>query len=129
MIAVDTNVLVRFIVVDDVAQAERVHALFETKPVFIGVTVILETEWVLRKTYGFDSARIVDAMRRVAGQSLVSIENARQVAEALRCVEAGMDFADAMHLALANDVNGFATFDKALIRKAAALGIPDVIEP
>ena len=40
-----------------------------------------------------------------------------------------MDFADAMHLSLGGDAAGFATFDGRMIRKAAALGIPDVGEP
>jgi predicted nucleic acid-binding protein len=40
-----------------------------------------------------------------------------------------MDFADALHLAAAQDCDGFATFDRKLARTAAALGAKPVREP
>ena len=129
MIAVDTNVLVRYVIRDDEAQSRRAQTLIATTPVFVGVTVILEFEWLLRSRYGYDRQRIVDVVRGIAGRAMVTIEAAPSVAHALRYVEGGMDFADAMHLALRGDATGFATFDHAMVRRAAALGIPNVREP
>ncbi|MBK6617096.1 MAG: hypothetical protein IPG31_01600 [Nitrosomonas sp.] len=48
MIAIDTDVVVRLLTRDDAAQYEKAYQLFEKQNVFIGDTVILETEWVLR---------------------------------------------------------------------------------
>ena len=45
MIALDTNVVVRFLVNDEAVQARRAHALIEANSVFVPVTVLLETEW------------------------------------------------------------------------------------
>ncbi len=45
MIALDTNVVVRLLVNDNAAQAARARALLAPgEPVFIPVTVLLETE-------------------------------------------------------------------------------------
>ena len=129
MIAVDTNVLARYVVRDDETQAKQAQRLIATSDVFVGVTVVLELEWVLRSRYGYDRHRIVNAIRGIAGRSSVRVERARAVAQALDHAEQGMDLADAMHLALRKDATGFATFDRAMIREAAALGIPDVREP
>ena len=51
MRAVDTNILVRFLTADDPKQARTARRVMEAGDVFIGVTVILETEWVLRAGY------------------------------------------------------------------------------
>lgn len=48
MIAIDTNVVVRYLVADDTEQFERAAALIEGRPVFVCTTVILKVEWVLR---------------------------------------------------------------------------------
>ena len=44
MIAVDTNVLIRLITRDDPRQAARAASLMQTEEVWIGKTVLLETE-------------------------------------------------------------------------------------
>lgn len=48
MRALDTNVLVRALVQDDAAQGRRAEAFLSAQPVYVPVTVILESEWVLR---------------------------------------------------------------------------------
>jgi predicted nucleic acid-binding protein len=40
------------------------------------------------------------------------------VVEALRWMRAGMDFADALHLASVGQADRFATFDRGLIKRA-----------
>jgi predicted nucleic-acid-binding protein len=51
MIAFDTNMLVRALVLDNPAQADVVRELMAANTVFISRTVLLETEWVLRARY------------------------------------------------------------------------------
>ncbi|MCJ7797317.1 MAG: PIN domain-containing protein, partial [Thermoleophilia bacterium] len=67
MIAVDTTVLVRLLVRDDDVQAGRAAALFEQNEIFVCKTVLLETEWVLRFSYGLDGATILAALKGVVG--------------------------------------------------------------
>jgi predicted nucleic-acid-binding protein len=51
MVAVDTNIIVRFLTQDDELQYQKSLEIFQTQNVFIPDTVILETEWVLRFAY------------------------------------------------------------------------------
>jgi predicted nucleic-acid-binding protein len=112
--AVDTNVLVRFLTADDPKQARAARRVIEAGDVFIGTTVILETEWVLRAGYGFAPAVIAAGLRGLGGLAGVSIEEPAEIAQALEWMIAGMDFADALHLARSNHCSAFVTFDKKL---------------
>jgi predicted nucleic-acid-binding protein len=129
MLAVDTNVVVRYLANDDTAQAARAQRLLARYDVFVPLTVLLETEWVLRGVFGFPTADVVRALRRFAGLPRVTVESADTAAQALDWAERGLDFADALHLAAARLHDGFVTFDKALTRTARRLGAPTVREP
>ncbi|MBA2548339.1 MAG: type II toxin-antitoxin system VapC family toxin [Burkholderiaceae bacterium] len=122
MIAVDTNVVVRFLVNDDKAQARRARALFEREEVFITTTVLLETEWVLRGAYGFAPEQIETFLRGLLGLPVARTERPLQLALALDAYSAGLDFADALHLLAATgaDVKPrvFYSFDIRLRRRA-----------
>ena len=117
MIAIDTNVLVRFLTRDDPAQAARARALIDTDSVFLLQTVILETAWVLRTRYRFDRAAIAGGLRQFLGLPSVTVEGPEAVAQALDLHDQGFDFADALHLASSRRAGAFATFDRALRRK------------
>jgi predicted nucleic-acid-binding protein len=121
MHAIDTNILVRFLRGDDPAQAARARALVDGHDVFVATTVLLESEWVLRGGYGLPRARVIAALKRVAGLPRVTLEDPARVARALEWAAAGMDFADALHLAAADGCDGFATFDRRFIKSAAGL--------
>jgi len=122
MIAVDTNVLVRLVVRDDEAQAGRAAALFEQNNIYVCKTVLLETERVLRFSYELDEAAILEALKGVVGLPHVSLEDGPAVAGALDLLAAGMDFADALHMASSREAVQFATFDKRLKRRADTAG-------
>lgn len=51
MIAVDTNIVIRFLTRDDEQQYQQAYALFQHYQISIANTVFLETEWVLRYAY------------------------------------------------------------------------------
>lgn len=126
MDAVDTSVLVRLVVADDAAQTRRAKSAFSAKAVFIAKSVLLETEWVLRYSYALGPDAVVRSMRAVLGLPNVAVENEGQVAQALLWHEAGMDFADALHLASCAAASRFLTFDVKFARKALALGATGV---
>jgi predicted nucleic-acid-binding protein len=129
MLAVDTNVVVRYLANDDTGQAARAQRLLTQDDVFVPLTVLLETEWVLRGVFGFPAADVVRALRGFAGLPRVTVESADTAAQALDWAERGLDFADALHLAAVRSHDGFVTFDKALARTARKLGAPTVREP
>jgi len=118
MIAVDTNVLVRFLVRDDAGQAARAAELIQSSEIWISKTVLLETEWVLRSLYDFSPQRVAGALRALAGLETIFLEDAGAVAKALNWFEQGLDFADALHLASAGNAKQFATFNRKFARQA-----------
>lgn len=129
MVAIDTNVLVRFLTNDHPQQSPRARALLESHEVFVALTVLLETEWVLRSAYGLAPERLHAALRAFAGLPQVRIETPSRLAEALDRAEAGLDFADALHLGAASPTESFATFDARLLKGARRLGLTSVREP
>jgi predicted nucleic-acid-binding protein len=126
MHAVDTNVLVRLLTGDDVEQTKRVAALFTKEAIYIPKTVLLETEWVLRRLYKLNRKAVTNAFRKVAGLANVEIENPLVITQALQWCDDGMDFADALHLASSRGGAKFATFDVQL-KKSAPKGIKQAV--
>ena len=124
MIAVDTNVLVRYVTNDNPDEARRaMEVLGGSSPVLVTHTVLLEFEWVLRSAYELPRDRTQAAMLHVLGLPTVTIERPERVAQALRWHDGGMDFADALHLSLAHDADDFVTFDRRLASRAASDGL------
>lgn len=128
MLAIDTNLIVRYLTGDHPRQAPRARALIDGGPVFAAVTVMLEVEWVLRSTYGYRSVDVARALRDFGGLPTVTVEDGTLVASALDLTERGMDFADALHLVRSTHCRGFATFDRKLVKAAKAAGYPGVRE-
>src|ERR1700747_2274275 len=101
MLAIDTNLIVRYLTGDHPQQSAQARTLIDENDVFVVLTVLLETEWVLRNVYGFPANELCKALRAFAGLPRVTIEDAGVAAQALDWMEAGLDFADALHLAKA----------------------------
>ncbi len=121
MTSVDTNVLVRFLVNDNPGQNRRARKLVESGDVRISPTVLLEAEWVLRSLYAQEAGRIHESFRRLLGLPGVLADEPQRVERALAWYDAGLDFADALHLAFAGRGTSFATFDTKLARRARKL--------
>jgi predicted nucleic-acid-binding protein len=122
MTGIDTNLLVRIMTLDNDEQASRATRFLDAQQSFIPKTVLLETEWVLRSTYGLQPRIIANSLRGVIGRANTTVEAEDAVAQALAWFEDGMDFADAMHLASVPGDYKFATFDNRLRRKLRAIG-------
>ena len=128
MFAVDTNILVRLVTNDDPPAAERARQLISSSEIFVGVTVLLECAWVLLRRYRMPPAKVVEALRSLAGLPNVVLEAPEQVHRAFAWVAEGVEFPDALHLALSAPRCPFATFDRKLLRQARARDVA-VVEP
>lgn len=122
MLAIDTNLIVRYLVNDDPRQSARARKLIDNNDVFVCTTVILETEWVLRGVYGFSVAQCAKALTDFAGLPRVTLEDAACVAKALGWVRERVDFADGLHLAKAEGCDAFISFDQNFAKAVNALG-------
>ena len=122
MIAADTNVIVRLLTHDDEQQYKKALALFSSQIVFIPDTVIQETEWVLRYAYGFPMEEIGRALSGLFGLKNVRISHPARMSQAIDWHRQGLDFSDALHLALSQECEKFFTFDKLFAVRADELG-------
>jgi predicted nucleic-acid-binding protein len=123
MIALDTNVLVRFVVEDDPRQSARAAALIEgaiarRERLFVAHVVLCELVWVLGRAYGRSKPDIVALLGGILGSAQIVVEGSDLAHHALaRYASGGADFADYL-IAERASVAGcaaVATFDKVLL--------------
>ena len=126
MTAVDTNVVVRLLTGDDPKQAAVAVALFESGPIWIAKTVLLETAWVLRSLYGFEESAICEAFTRLLGLRDVHTEDKPALAAALALTTRGIELADAIHLTGRPPGASFVSFDQSFVRRANRAGVTGV---
>ncbi|MFQ6016870.1 MAG: PIN domain-containing protein [Kiloniellaceae bacterium] len=121
MIALDTNVLVRYLVEDDVRQAALAAKLIETlctkdDPGFVNRIVLCEVVWVLESAYGYPRATVADTIDKLLRTAELEIDAGEAAWSALGAYRAGAaDFADAFigRLNRSAGCSGTATFDRA----------------
>lgn len=128
--ALDTNVLARYYVAaegadaETTAQCERARALLESgKPLFVPTTVALELEWVLRGFYKLPPATVAAVFHHLLAMPHVQIQDRQALRSACEALEQGFDFADALHHASSRHCDDLATFDdKGFARRANQRG-------
>ncbi len=137
MVAVDTNILVRFYV-DDVADPEAARqrplartVLLDSASVFVPLTVVLELEWVMRGFYRQAPEAFCAAIDHLLGMAHVTVERWEAVKDALEPHRQGLDFADALHWACCAGCDALMTFDnRRFARRAQRLALqPEVRVP
>ena len=137
MIAADTNVLLRYLLHDDEAQAARAVAVFDTEEtVLLTDVVLVETVWTLSgRKYRLAKAELVAVLERLFSEPNIRFEDDRVVWRALQAYRSaapageagsatGAGFADALivfkALRAASDageaLNAVYTFDEAMQR-------------
>lgn len=121
MIALDTNVLVRVVTQDDPEQLRIALEVMQQPELFVTKTVMLETAWVLRFTYGLERESVHAALAAIVGYSNITVEDRTAVLHALAWLGRRLDFADALHLASGRKATAFATFDRRLAKAARAV--------
>lgn len=131
MIALDTNVLARYLLDDEPAQARAARRLLadEKAEYWIAITVVLELSWVLRRSAA-PRRLVMERLRDLLSLRNVRPQNADLVFQALRWAVEGMDLADSLHLVLSGKAERFVTFDEALLKQARKFGVqPPVSAP
>ncbi len=144
MIAVDTNVLLRYLLWDDKKQAAKANALINgTQTVLITDVVLAETLWTLKgKKYQLDKSAMIDVLDSLFKEPNICFEDGQTVWRALndyrqaKPVKVGgkikeADFPDALVInkarycagEIGEALNGVCTFD------VAAQEIPGTIKP
>ena len=128
MTALDTNVIVRYLVGDDVEHAEAARALLDgltpANPGFICREVVIEVASVLERSYRFTRSRVAEALMDLTASDSLVVENSNDVAAAAhRYRQGGAGFSDLMILSAAERVGAIPlhTFDRRLARMDGAV--------
>jgi predicted nucleic-acid-binding protein len=132
MAALDTNILIRFLVEDDAAQCAAAKKLIrkcvrEGETLYVPVTVALELEWVLRSSFGFGKPAVVAVLSQLLSATELAFESEGALELALVLYGQGSaDYSDCLHVALANVAGEkpLWTFDKAASRVDGARLLP-----
>ena len=128
MPALDTNVLVRYVVEDDATQLAAAKRLIrrcvgEGLALFVPVSVVLELEWVLRSTFAFPKDDVLLTLSSLFSAAELSLESEGGAGVALQLFRKGSaDFADCLHVALATQAGEqpLWTFDKGAAKVGGA---------
>jgi predicted nucleic-acid-binding protein len=124
-VAVDTNVLVRYLTWDAEEQAIEAAAILESRDVIVISTIVLcELVWVLKRAYRYATAEIVDIVRRLIQTRNVEID--RPAAEVgLQMLVWGGDFADGVIQCEAGRAkcDRVVTFDRDFARLSATAAV------
>jgi predicted nucleic-acid-binding protein len=101
MIGLDTNIVVRYLTHDDPTQTARAIKLFASlsadDPGFLSLIVLVESVWVLERSYAFKKDEIVRMVETFLRGREVVVEQSELVSQALRNFDAtGVDFADCL---------------------------------
>lgn len=88
MIALDTNVLVRYLVGDDAKQAAVARRLIEetltsSEPGFVSLVVLVELSWVLDRVYGCPVNQVVSIFAELIASPTILVEQAAAVSAAI----------------------------------------------
>ena len=125
MIALDTNVLIRYLVADDKSQHARARHLIEGaltsgEGLFVSDVVLCETVWVLSFSYQLDRRAIAGLLGELLATTDLSIRGVDSARRALAAfIAAKGDFADYLirdHSSLVG-CSTVATFDKVLLKQ------------
>jgi len=127
MIALDTNVLIRYLTQDDKEQSAKANKLFEQKlsiksPGFISLIVLLEVSWVLMSCYKQDKQALIKIIAHLLSTKQLIVEHSEVAYKALNSYMASNgDFSDALiyQVSCHHQCSKMVTFDK----KAVNLGM------
>jgi predicted nucleic-acid-binding protein len=125
MIGLDTNVVVRLFVDDDMRQVRVARSFVAERcthenPGYVNRVTLCELVWVLESVYRFKRAAVADVIERLLATRDIQVEDRAKAQAALGAFRSiGVDFADALvgEINRADGCTATATFD----RKAARL--------
>lgn len=119
MNALDTNVIIRYLVQDDKKQAKKATKFIENlttdNPGFISCIALCEVNWVLKTTYKISKTQRITILQNIISIANFDIEHLDSCLKALRNYKIGKaDFSDYLIQSIAefNGYNTTITFDK-----------------
>ncbi len=123
MYALDTNILVRYIMQDDAEQAKLasdvIEALTTDKQAFISCIVLCEVNWVLKSAYGISKQECLNTLNKIITVAVFDIEHIDCCLHALKAWQKGnADFSDYLIQAIA-EAKGYKktlSFDKKALK-------------
>jgi len=125
MIGLDTNVLVRYIMQDDLKQSPLATRLIESRSVesrgFVPLVSVVELFWVMSSAYELDRSQLIAALEGLLRTKELVVERAEIVWKALRIFQsATVDFADCLieRSAAAAGCESTMTFDRGAAKSA-----------
>ena len=129
MLALDTNVLVRYLAQDDAKQSAAATQFIEqrlgpTDRGFVSLVALLETVWVMESHYGADAVLVADILSDLLETASLEVEDAGAVRAALQLYrKGGADLHDCLIVSLAEQRKArVVTFDaKAAKRRGMEL--------
>jgi len=123
MIGLDTNVLVRFIMQDDVGQSSLAAAVVESLtpeiPGFVTLVSVIELGWVLDSCYSLERSQIAVALEALIRSKEIVVERAEIVWRAVRQFrDSTADLADCLiaYSAYSAGCIRTLTFDRAAVK-------------
>ena len=126
-LAIDTNILLRYIVRNNQEQAEVARHFIESltpeRPGFISREVALEFVWVLERSYNYPRGKLADTMLSLTSAPNIVVESKEDVVNAVtRYGQSSADFSDLLILAASKRVGATSlyTFDQKLARMKGA---------
>ena len=128
MAALDTNVLVRYLVADNAKQYKAARDLIdgaESDEVhFIPVSVIIELEWVLRSQYNQGKVKILDLFNKLLESRELEFQEDASIEIALSLyADNNVDFVDCLHIgtAFSRKKTPLMSFDRKASRLAGTM--------
>jgi predicted nucleic-acid-binding protein len=126
MVGLDTNVIVRYLTQDDPVQSRLAANLIEKRltveePGFVSIVAMVETVWVLDRSYGLTGVEQAAAIERMLQVDVLHIQHEQEVFTAMVAVKQGRgSFADALiaELAARAGCDHTVTFDQRALRLA-----------
>ena len=124
MIGLDTNILVRYLTQDGPSQSAKAREVIEERltdenPGFVSIVAMVETVWVLERSYKLTPLEIASAVERILQTDVLIVENEQEVFTAMTALKTGQgSFADALITALGTrqGCSRTLTFDQKALR-------------
>ena len=124
MLALDTNVLVRYLAQDDAKQSAAATRLIEQRlgPAergFVSLVALLETVWVMESRYGANAVLVADILADLLDAAALEVQDAGAVRAALQRYRKGdVDLHDCLIVSLAEQRKArVVTFDTKAARR------------
>jgi predicted nucleic-acid-binding protein len=126
MIGLDTNLLVRYLTLDDAAQSKQAARIIDAaieagEDLYLNHIVVCELTWVLSRAYGYAKDELVGVLERILAAGQFAFEDKDSLWRAIEAFRrSSADFADCL-IGVKNSTAGCRT-TVTLDRAAAGLG-------